>query len=145
MTTPAKQPDRHNPVAIGALLLHRQIRRPTLRFALLLCLALAASGAASSNAQASKACKSQQLDGGLLYNIVATGTGCTTARNVANDYNLCINNGGGRVTPCNRKVKRFTCSARVSHTATKQRGQVTCRLARKTVRFSYRKALVEQP
>ncbi|MEJ7892779.1 MAG: hypothetical protein WKF94_09070 [Solirubrobacteraceae bacterium] len=132
-----------NPAAIGALLPRRQIRRPALRFALLLCLALAASGAASSTAQASKACKSQQLDGGLLYNIVATGTGCTTARNVAVLYNACINNGGGRVKPCTRKVKRFTCSATRRRTATKQLGRVTCRLARKTVRFSYRKALVE--
>jgi hypothetical protein len=125
------------------LLLHRQIRRPTLRLAILLGVALATSGAASSPAQASKACKSIGLDGGSLYHIVATGTGCTTAGNVAGLYNACINNGGGRVRPCNRKIERFTCSANRRHTATRQYGQVTCRLARKTVRFSYWKALVE--
>jgi len=124
-------------------LLHRQIRHPAIRLALLLCLTLVASGAASSTAQASKACKSVGLDGGRLYDIVATGTGCTTARNVATLYNACINNGGGRVEPCNRKIARFTCSAKRRRTATQQYGRVTCRLARKTVRFSYRKVLVE--
>jgi len=141
----ASRSDGHAPVVVtqAVLLRRRQIRRPALRFALLLCLALAASGAASSTAQASKACKFQQLDSGSLYNIVATGTGCTTARNVAVLYNACINNGGSRVKPCNRKIERFTCSAKRRRTATKQLGQVTCRLARKTVRFSYWKALVE--
>jgi hypothetical protein len=122
---------------------HRQTRRPTIRLTLLVGLTLAMGGAATSPAQASKACKSQPLDGGSLYNIVATGTGCTTARNVAGLYNACINNGGGRVHSCNRKIEHFTCSANRRHTATKQYGQVTCRLVRKTVRFSYWKALVE--
>lgn len=120
---------------------HRQIRWPALRFALLLCLALTTSGAASSTAQASKACKSQKLDGGLLYNIVATGTSCAKAQNVAGFYNVC-NVKGGRLKPCYHKVQGFTCSAgRRRTTATDDLGQVTCRLARKTVRFSYRRSL----
>jgi len=109
-----------------------------LRFVLALCLALAASAAVSSTAQASKACKSQPLDGGLIYHIVATGTGCTKAIDVAITYNVCINNRGAAVKPCNHKILRFTCSAVRRQTATTDLGQVTCRLARKIVRFSYR-------
>ena len=45
--------------------------------------------------------------------------------------------------PCNRKIAHFTCSAKRRHTETRQYGQVTCRLVRKTVRFSYWKALVK--
>ncbi len=99
---------------------------------------LAASGAASSSAQASKACKSQALDGGLLHHIVATGTGCTKAGDVAGTYNGCINNRGASVKPCNRKILRFACSAVRQRTATTDLGQVTCRLGRQTVRFSDR-------